>query len=471
MTLKNAGLIVLTLAAGMFAGAAGPVDENARDGINVAEPRSVDSAAVQARGSIGPDLITADIQDAVRFGRVAGITAYGVGNYACNIGDESVNWIASSDNHPVLLQNMYRLKDGRFEQIGAAWAFHEFFALNQDFCSVCVPPPSNNELGLDCSTVGSDNLHGAQHILGPRSDIDALTGYFTFPFSAPDPDPTIGRRLQVGDAYLDPDRNSGALYFVEAQYIAADDAAAGNALNNASYRSVAVNETTPYVYDINVTGVTQQEVPAIRAWKANDPSVVETDVQIPAEGLFILAATATDLGSGLWHYEYALHNMTSDRSAGSFSVPLPSGAVATNIGFHDVDYHSGEIYDISDWTSVAASGRVTWSTESYGVNPTANALRFGTTYNFRFDTNAEPGPELATLDLFKPYDPPDVAASTVGPVTVTGLPHNACADCIPVITGLTFAGTTNGSSGADISSCADGDTNDVWHCWTADCTG
>ncbi len=49
--------------------------------------------------------------------------------------------------------------------------------------------------------------------------------------------------------------------------------------------------------------------------------------------------------------------------------------------------------------------------------------------------------------------------------------NDACNDCIPLITGEPYEGTTLGSSGTDITSCAPGDTKDVWFCWTADCTG
>jgi subtilisin-like proprotein convertase family protein len=52
------------------------------------------------------------------------------------------------------------------------------------------------------------------------------------------------------------------------------------------------------------------------------------------------------------------------------------------------------------------------------------------------------------------------------------LPANDdCGNCIAVETGTPYNGTTFGSTGTDISSCAFNDTLDVWHCWTATCTG
>lgn len=45
---------------------------------------------------------------------------------------------------------------------------------------------------------------------------------------------------------------SAARYFIEGHYILADDAAAGNADNNASYREVRVSHPTAEVYNLAV---------------------------------------------------------------------------------------------------------------------------------------------------------------------------------------------------------------------------
>ena len=131
--------------------------------------------------------------------------------------------------------------------------------------------------------------------------------------------------------------------------------------------------------------------------------------------MFILAAKATDLGDGTWHYEYALQNLNSDRSGQALSVPILDGCAVENIGFHDIDHHSGEPYDPTDWTVAVDSAAVTWSTDTYDSNANANALRWGTVYNFRFDTAGSPGPSIVTLRLFKPGSPAEVTAATIGP--------------------------------------------------------
>lgn len=75
--------------------------------------------------------------------------------------------------------------------------------------------------------------------------------------------------------------------------------------------------------------------------------------------------------------------------------------------------------------------------------------------------------------------PSDCAASAgrylgdgVACTSTACLPQNdECNNCSPVTTGVPVNGTTEGATGTDITACAFNDTIDVWHCWTADCTG
>src|SRR5262249_43360357 len=53
------------------------------------------------------------------------------------------------------------------------------------------------------------------------------------------------------------------------------------------------------------------------------------------------------------------------------------------------------------------------------VNPNANALRWGTLYDFRFDASAPPTPGLATISLFKTGSPGSVTVATRVPTDGT----------------------------------------------------
>lgn len=152
------------------------------------------------------------------------------------------------------------------------------------------------------------------------------------------------------------------------------------------------------------------------AGNLDGPTVWETEVHVPGDGLFVLTARATDLGTGFWRYEYALQNVNSIRAAGSFRICFFDRHVVENVGFHDVDYQSGEMYDGADWMTNLTDGGVTWSTQSYAANPNANALRSGTTYNFRLDANAPPYFLIdASIELFRPGEPTSVRLWTIGP--------------------------------------------------------
>ena len=370
----------------------------------------------EVSGVIGPDVIVGELLGTSNYGTFGGYSAFAVGTISCNIGDVPLWWRASVNEHPVIGAHLYRLKDSRFEQIGQAWLKHGFAALTGNVCNLgCNDPDTSSLLGVGCSDPYSSNLNGNQFDLGPKSEVNAFTGAFPYP---PILDPTIwnltNRRLQVANMEIDPAANPGAIYYVEGHYVTPDDAAAGNQDNNASYRRVTFAPSGGG-YSMAITGSTARTFPAIKAWKSMDPTVTETQVRVPGEGLFNLAAKTTDLGNGFWRYEYALQNLNSDRSAGSFHVPMDPASIVQNIGFHDVDYHSGEPYDGTDWGYAAFGGEVFWTTASYSVNPNANALRWGTLYNFRFEANAPPDPTTIAIGLFKPGTPTTLGASSIGP--------------------------------------------------------
>ncbi len=377
-----------------------------------ASPSNTGSTA----GVIGPDVIVGNLHQSASYGSSGGISAFAVGTVSCNVGDVWLNWINNTNQHPVIGQSMYRLKNDRFEHIGQSWLKHGFYALSEGLCYSDCQSTNGSHLGVHCSDPYSASLNGTQYNLGPKYQVNAHTGYFDYPPASPPYSGIIARRLQVKNSDLDPALDGGGIYFVEGQYVTPDDAAAGNQNNNASYRRITVSGGGTS-WGISLTSTTQREQPGIRAWKDTDPTVVETDVQVPDDGLFIVAAKVTDLANGYWHYEYAVQNLNSHRSARAFTVPIDPQGKIINIGFHDVAYHSGEPYFLTDWTPVVSGDTISWSTLDYNTSSVANALRWGTLYNFRFDANRPPQSTDVTLTLYRPGSPGEVTATTVGPVT------------------------------------------------------
>ncbi len=368
---------------------------------------------------VGPDVIVGSLMDVTNYPSLSGIEAFAVGTTSCNIGDQNLSWVSGSNQHPVIGQTMYRLKNNRITQIGQSWLKHGFFALTENACGCGCNGQGGSSLGVGCSDPYCCGLNGQQGGLGPKSEVNPFTGFFPYPWinrgNQGDTGDFVYKRLQVRISDLDPAQDGGGQYFVEGHYIAPDDATAGNGNNNASYRPINVTGSGT-AWSISLAGTTAREQPAIRAWKDNDPTVGLNSIQVPNnDGIFWLAVKVTDTGGGVWHYEYALQNLNSDRSCMSFAVPMVPGAVIFNVGFHDVDYHSGEPYDGTDWAASIANNTITWSTDDINTNPNANALRWGTLYNFWFDSNAALGSAPVTLQLFKPGTPTSVTAVSRGP--------------------------------------------------------
>jgi hypothetical protein len=385
--------------------------------------------------SVGPDVIVGEVYDISRDGTVGSITAYSIGTDSCNIGSAGVSWVSSTNQHPVISGNMFRLKTvggaARFEQIGMSWFKNGFLATNDDFCGNCTTPAGSVLGPHGCSDVYTSFLNGDQANMGPRSAVNGTTGAFTYPNYSPGWNTTgdaIYKRCQVLTADVDPAQNAGALYFADAHYIAPDEARwtsgaanAVNSLNNYSYRRILISSATATpTFVPGAAGLTRQLVPGIQAWRDQDAGVtlvnadyLDTSVGPAIVSRFIVGARATDLGNSQWHFEYAVYNINADRAGGSFSVPLPPGTVVTNVGFHAPFYHSGEVFDNTPWNATVGPTSVTWTVAPFSPAGNANALRWGTMYSFRFDASAPPATGPVTLGLFKAGTPASIGAPGV----------------------------------------------------------
>lgn len=380
-------------------GAAGPFTLSVQD---------LDSTTIS-----GADVVYSDCTSVANFGAVGGIRAYALGSHTCNIGDENLAWGSTT---PLLAMNAYRLHEGRLLQIGLSFVKNGTGAAAGSGCGLPCNGQGGSVLGAGCLDVYGSSFNGIHSILGPRSAVNAFTG--AYPGASGPTGTVIDKRLQVSESLLG---TPGALYFVEGVYVAPDDAFNDNAHNNASYKRVTVTGAN---FDMSVTGhVMQVGVPALHAWQAHglgagvpDPSVEVQTVDVPSEGRFHVLHKVQDLGGGQWRYDYAVFNLNSHRSASTLEIPLPVGAVVTNLGFHDVSYHSGEPYDPTDWGVQVTASAVRWSSpQTFAQNPNTNALRWGTQYNFWFDANVGPAPSLAQLGLFRPGTPDALDFTVLAP--------------------------------------------------------
>ena len=384
-------------------------------------PLSLAGAQACPNPVVGPDVIVGSLSGLSRYGFVGDKTGYSIGTTSCNVGDTGLLWISNNNQHPVIGQNIYRLENNRFEQLGQSWLKHGFTALQLNLCCDCAPSGSGSILGVGCSDPYSSGLNGSQGGLGPRWEVNPSTGNFNYPFTSQgQTGNNTYKRIQVRTDDLSPILHPTALYFGEGQYVTPDDAAAGNHFNNASYRRINVGSLTSTGWSLLFSGSTFREEAAIYAWRAQNPAVQIEEIFVPGDGLIIVASLATQNLDSTWHYEYAVFNQNSNRAGGSFSVPAASGLNVTNVGFHDVDAHSGDPYSNADWVGQHAGGNVSWATEPHSVNPFANPIRWGTLYNFRFDASTPPTPGQASLGLFLPGAPASMSVSVPVPSDPVG---------------------------------------------------
>jgi hypothetical protein len=396
----------------------------------------------------GPDVIVGDLPAVQQLGSAGTQVGLAVATTSCNNGDQPVDWFAlPNTDHPVVPQNLYRMSGGvdnteRFEQIGQSWLKHTFFALEDNACGFGCDTngcATGSHLCPGCSDPYTTGLNGDQNSIGSRAWVNPFTG--NFPTNANDHSGHnhngVSHRVLVEVNDLNTTLNQGATYFAEAQYVAPSEYAwcqshpgECNMYNNASYRQYSVSGG-PANFTFSPLGSTARMQPAIRAWTGATVSLLEPD---PGnDGIWLMSYKVTNPSAGVWHYEYALYNQNLDRAIQSFSLPLRPGVNVTNIGFHAPPQHPGWAHDgtvgdagysTTPWTPTQTANSLTWNCETFAQNQNANAIRWGTLYNFRFDADQPPRLANATVDFFKTGSPMTVAiqAPVSGVATPTPTP-------------------------------------------------
>ena len=384
----------------------------------------------------GPDIIVGDLSAMVQADPSSDSqVGLGIGTTSCNNGDQPVHFFAiPNTDHSVVSQNLYRMSGGpnnndRFEQIGQAWVKHTFGADQDDDCNFgCIPWPDSTQLGVGCSDPYTAPENAFYSLLGSRAWVNPFTG--AFPSTARSHTGHIhtptSHRVLVAKSDLDTTQNKGATYYAEAEYDTPQEYAwcqahpgQCNMYNNASYRQFSVTGTTDFTF--SPVGETVRMTPATDAWTNSTSVLLEPEPGV--DGRAFIVYKVTNPSAGVWHYEYAVHNQNLDRSIQSFSVPLGGGVNISNIGFHAPPNHPGFPNDGTvgnagfsndPWIPNQMPSALIWTCETFAQNPNANAIRFGTLYNFRFDADQPPQTASATIGFFKTGSPVTVEIQAPG---------------------------------------------------------
>jgi hypothetical protein len=333
------------------------------------------------------------------------------GTTSCNTGTTVIDWYRlPSTKHPIITLNLYRLASGRFEQIGQAWVKHAFEALQEDACHLGCKPVTDGRnlgtgLGVGCSDPYGQNIFTDGN-LGKRSEISAVTGSFDPTqvtdtiLSTPKAPFERGLIVQLADLAL-----PNARYFLEAQYIAADVAKAGNGTKGVSYKEVKIIPQNG-TYALSTIGGDDPVIgkPAISAWSGPDTKVAtidEVENQTSGVGIKSRIVVESNEDTNTHQFVYAVYNMNSDQGIRSFTVSLGGAKpIPDSIGSNAPISH-GESWSNEAWVVKVEADKITWSTKTFDEDNNANAIRWGSMRTFWFKSDQPPS-RTVTIGRFSP---------------------------------------------------------------------
>jgi hypothetical protein len=368
--------------------------------------------AAQSNVDLGIDVRLAEIDDLRALGRAGtfpnGVNGCAFETTACNVGTKEVLWQQAMDpDHPFICFLLARESNGRFEQISdRSYVKHGFFALSSTFCSSCSPT-DGTRLGLGCSDTYSVGNNGDNFWLGPPSEIDPWNGIWDpvcshfdrgEPAVAPPLDCNGARSLTSGQAaalgavghrirVLDADFNvSGAAFWFQGMYVIETE---GDRVRDDNIASRAFTPIwTGASWNLAESGA-QTFGSVLTRWSG---ASVKSNTNGTADGRLYVAVKTSgpDPSTGLYHYEYAVHNRDNARGVSALRIPVCSGARVLNLGFGDIDQDAG-----NDWTASVVGDEIVFT-------GAANPLEWNSLYNFWFDSDAAPVDDAVQLDPARP---------------------------------------------------------------------
>lgn len=347
-----------------------------------------------------------------------------------------------ADQHPYLVWNMYRIADGRIEQLGTSGVKHAFTTLNFNCDAVIASCPYLNGsiLGPECEDVYSSGTNDSNSNQGPRYDINPDTGLFFSTGSFFDPNATgnqtvqstsFENRLMVDETELS---TPGAEYFLDSWYVVLHDV---DIWNSMGYHPIsptpAGNGWTFNPGAFNVGPVIDQWVPegttdplethvSIRI-KNNDGGASYPD-NMPQGHLRVLSKV-TEVAPGRWRYNYAIQNYDFKRGIDQVRIPVPASGqlFETYFGAPEVDGHQ-----VEPWAVQRDGGELVFTAppptpQTPPAPPASNALTWFSLFNFEFETDIAPidGGALMNLRAAEAGTPNELSANVVAPGLLEGI--------------------------------------------------
>ncbi len=300
-----------------------------------------------------------------------------------------------TDQHPYLVWNLYRIADGRLEQIGASGVKHAFLTINSNCTVNCgaggVAGGNGHILWPGCEDVYGVGNNDSACDLGPRHEVNPRTGIFVSTGSFFDPGGT-GSNTNCSSApgenrmmVLREDLETpGASYWFESWYVIRDDV---NIYNTMGYHPLTPVNTSGNNWSYQLGAFVQGR--AIDQWvapgTAPDGSAAHQSMASDEDGHLHVLARAEPVDGGRWRYSYVVMNYDVDHGVAGFRV------ASANPILEQFHFHDGDQNPANDWTISQAGAWVTFAGSESSLQP------WGRAYSFGFE--AETGPVLGPVEV------------------------------------------------------------------------
>jgi hypothetical protein len=390
----------------------------------------------QSNSVPGTDVRAFSVGDVGYFGRRGaafpnGEAGFGIGHSYCNAGSVNIPWVSTGaggvmvDTYPRIAYLLARESGGRMVQIsGKSYCKHSRTPFN--FSSgACVPCSvgSGAFMFVGCSDTYGSGTNADRNVLGPTDEIDPWLGTWNPVGSYFDRgDPSVGGAAAIDSfnsltsamtSAFDAVKNrvivqeselsAGGNFIAQAQLVVKGEPGA-NRGNNAVNRPCTITWNGSG-WNSAATG-TANTGSVLTQWSGALTGVARNGND---DGHFLVAAKVTGPVGGVYHYEYAVHNLDNSRGGAALHIPMPAGATVTNPGFRDIDTDA-----LNQWTFARNASDVTWSASAN------NPLDWNTLYNFWFDSTQAPPLGAVTIDEARIG--PGALSVTVDPTVPGGLP-------------------------------------------------
>lgn len=373
-------------------------------------------AAAQSNAVPGTDVNLYDVSNSTIYGRRGaaypnGEVGIGFGHAFCNAGTVHIPWQTSpttggqmTDIHFKIAFLLARESNGRIVQVSGPNSYVKHsrvtYNLGSSQCGTCQTGPAST-FRIGCYDAYSTGFNGDRFNLGPSSEIDPWTGSWNpvgSYFDRGDPVvagaaandgvqsltssqvgtfDTVKNRVTVAESEL----SQPGTYFGQVQLVCEGEPLAARGNNLLSEQLNFTWSGTAWSTS-NAGGPVAGSV--LNRWAG---AVRNTAGNGLDDGRFLVAAKVTGPVNGVYHYEYAVHNIDNARGGASLKIPLHPSAAITAVGTRDID---GNV--LNNWTWTRSGGELAFQATAN------NSLDWNSIYNFWFDSTVAPTTGSVVID-------------------------------------------------------------------------